>query len=80
MYWKLDSKYTLLVFSSWICSLQRFGEVTFGSLVPPEANRTTAAHTLYKLLGEEIKRHFFLKNEHIMFCLLRMHFNAISIQ
>uniref|UniRef100_UPI0037E7D45E REC8 meiotic recombination protein b n=1 Tax=Semicossyphus pulcher TaxID=241346 RepID=UPI0037E7D45E len=36
---------------SWISSsLQRFGEVTFDSLMPPEANRTTAAHTLYKLL------------------------------
>ncbi|KAF1372874.1 hypothetical protein PFLUV_G00254420 [Perca fluviatilis] len=36
---------------SWISSsLQRFGDVTFDSLVPPEANRTTAAHTLYKLL------------------------------
>ncbi|XP_036935556.1 REC8 meiotic recombination protein b isoform X1 [Acanthopagrus latus] len=36
---------------SWIASsLQRFGEVPFGSLVPPEADRNTAAHTLYKLL------------------------------
>ncbi|KAM9337560.1 REC8 meiotic recombination protein b [Symphorus nematophorus] len=36
---------------SWISSsLHKFGEVTFGSLVPPEADRTTAAHTLYKLL------------------------------
>ncbi|XP_068565583.1 REC8 meiotic recombination protein b [Cebidichthys violaceus] len=36
---------------SWIASsLQRFGEVTFDSLVPLEADRTTAAHTLYKLL------------------------------
>ncbi|XP_054479272.1 REC8 meiotic recombination protein b [Anoplopoma fimbria] len=36
---------------SWISSsLQRFGEITFDSLVPPEADRTTAAHTLYKLL------------------------------
>ncbi|XP_073343959.1 REC8 meiotic recombination protein b [Pagrus major] len=36
---------------SWITSnLQRFGEVPFGSLVPPEADRNTAAHTLYKLL------------------------------
>nr|QWV53788.1 meiotic recombination protein [Dicentrarchus labrax] len=36
---------------SWVSSsLQRFGEASFGSLVPPEANRTTVAHTLYKLL------------------------------
>ncbi|XP_041817721.1 REC8 meiotic recombination protein b [Chelmon rostratus] len=36
---------------SWVSSiLQRFGEVTFGSLVPPEADRATAAHTLYTLL------------------------------
>ncbi|TMS08858.1 hypothetical protein E3U43_014405 [Larimichthys crocea] len=36
---------------TWISSsLQTFGQVTFGSLVPPEANRSTAAHTLYKLL------------------------------
>ncbi|XP_034415892.1 REC8 meiotic recombination protein b [Cyclopterus lumpus] len=36
---------------SWISSrLQRFGEITFDSLMPPEADRTTAAHTLYKLL------------------------------
>ncbi|XP_034562878.1 REC8 meiotic recombination protein b isoform X2 [Notolabrus celidotus] len=36
---------------SFICSsLQRFGGVTFVSLVPPEADRTTAAQTLYKLL------------------------------
>ncbi|XP_030254189.1 REC8 meiotic recombination protein b [Sparus aurata] len=36
---------------SWITSsLQRFGEVPFVSLVPPEADRNTAAHTLYKLL------------------------------
>ncbi|XP_049912889.1 REC8 meiotic recombination protein b [Epinephelus moara] len=36
---------------SWISSsLQRFGEVTFDSLVPPKADRSTAAHTLYKLL------------------------------
>ncbi|XP_033988162.1 REC8 meiotic recombination protein b [Trematomus bernacchii] len=36
---------------SWISSgLQRFGEVTFDSLVSREANRATAAHTLYKLL------------------------------
>ncbi|XP_070709517.1 REC8 meiotic recombination protein b [Pempheris klunzingeri] len=33
---------------SWI--LQRFGEVTFDSLLPPEADRTAAAHTLYKVL------------------------------
>ncbi|XP_072307439.1 REC8 meiotic recombination protein b [Eucyclogobius newberryi] len=38
--------------SSWICShLQSAGEVTFDSLLPPEANRSTAAHTLCKLLG-----------------------------
>ncbi|XP_068437339.1 REC8 meiotic recombination protein b isoform X2 [Clinocottus analis] len=36
---------------SWISSsLQRFGEITFDSLMPPQADRTTAAHTLYKLL------------------------------
>ncbi|XP_010779262.1 REC8 meiotic recombination protein b [Notothenia coriiceps] len=36
---------------SWISSrLQRFGEVTFDSLVSREADRATAAHTLYKLL------------------------------
>ncbi|XP_068604193.1 REC8 meiotic recombination protein b [Brachionichthys hirsutus] len=36
---------------SWIAlCLQRFGEVTFGSLVPPEASRSIAAHTLCKLL------------------------------
>ncbi|KAM6908101.1 REC8 meiotic recombination protein b [Lycodopsis pacificus] len=36
---------------SWISSsLQRFGVITFDSLVPLEADRTTAAHTLYKLL------------------------------
>ncbi|KAK1885474.1 Meiotic recombination protein REC8 like [Dissostichus eleginoides] len=36
---------------NWISSLlQRFGEVTFDSLVSREANRATAAHTLYKLL------------------------------
>ncbi|XP_072234368.1 REC8 meiotic recombination protein b [Leuresthes tenuis] len=36
---------------SWIASsLQRLGEVTFDSLLPPEADRSTAAHTLYKLL------------------------------
>ncbi|KAK5898339.1 hypothetical protein CgunFtcFv8_015764 [Champsocephalus gunnari] len=35
---------------SWISRLQRFGEVTFDSLVSREANRATAAHTLYKLL------------------------------
>ncbi|KAM6971256.1 REC8 meiotic recombination protein b [Tautogolabrus adspersus] len=36
---------------SWISSsLQRFGRVTFDSLVPPEVDRTTAAHSLYKLL------------------------------
>nr|XP_046227423.1 REC8 meiotic recombination protein b isoform X2 [Scatophagus argus] len=40
---------------SWICSsLQTRGEVTFGCLVPPEANRATAAlalHTLLELLS-----------------------------
>ncbi|XP_042365954.1 REC8 meiotic recombination protein b [Plectropomus leopardus] len=36
---------------SWISfNLQRFGEVTFDSLLPPQADRTTAAHTLFKLL------------------------------
>ncbi|KAL6098017.1 rec8 [Pungitius sinensis] len=35
----------------WICSsVQSFGGTTFDSLVPPEADRSTAAHTLYKLL------------------------------
>lgn len=54
---QIKSYHALLVFSSWIASsLQRFGEVPFGSLVPPEADRNTAAHTLYKLLGEEMKR------------------------
>ncbi|XP_041670519.1 REC8 meiotic recombination protein b [Cheilinus undulatus] len=36
---------------SWISSsLQKFGEVTFDSLVPPQADRSTAAHSFYKLL------------------------------
>ncbi|KAK5599825.1 hypothetical protein CRENBAI_015075 [Crenichthys baileyi] len=36
---------------SWITStLQRLGEVTFDSLLPPEADRFTAAHSLDKLL------------------------------
>lgn len=36
---------------SWITfSLQRFGEVIFDSLLPPEANRSTATDTFYKLL------------------------------
>ncbi|KAM3860787.1 REC8 meiotic recombination protein b [Diretmus argenteus] len=35
---------------SLISNLQRFGEVTFDSLLPPEANRTTAARTFNKLL------------------------------
>ncbi|XP_074478172.1 REC8 meiotic recombination protein b [Sebastes fasciatus] len=36
---------------SWISSgLQRFGVVTFDSLLPPEGDRTAAAHTLYQLL------------------------------
>ncbi|XP_029979804.1 REC8 meiotic recombination protein b [Sphaeramia orbicularis] len=36
---------------SWISSsLQRSGEVTFDSLLPPEADRSTAAHTLHQLL------------------------------
>nr|XP_040023813.1 REC8 meiotic recombination protein b isoform X1 [Gasterosteus aculeatus aculeatus] len=35
----------------WICSsLQSSAEITFDSLVPPEADRTTAAHTLHTLL------------------------------
>ncbi|XP_034998482.1 REC8 meiotic recombination protein b isoform X1 [Hippoglossus stenolepis] len=43
---------------SWISSvLQRFTEVTFDSLLPPEADRTTAAHTLYKLLELLSARH-----------------------
>ncbi|KAK7881598.1 hypothetical protein WMY93_030007 [Mugilogobius chulae] len=37
--------------ASWICShLQTSGEVTFDSLLPPKANRSTAAHTLCRLL------------------------------
>lgn len=52
----VESCHAVFVFSSWISSsLQRFGEVTFDSLLPSEADRTTAAHTLHKLLGEEIK-------------------------
>ncbi|KAM9713053.1 REC8 meiotic recombination protein b [Menidia menidia] len=36
---------------SWISSsLQRLDEVTFDSLLPPEADRLTTAHTLHKLL------------------------------
>ncbi|XP_034022355.1 REC8 meiotic recombination protein b [Thalassophryne amazonica] len=36
---------------SWISSsLQTCGEITFSALLPPEADRTTAAHTLSKLL------------------------------
>uniref|UniRef100_I3KB41 Rad21/Rec8-like protein C-terminal eukaryotic domain-containing protein n=1 Tax=Oreochromis niloticus TaxID=8128 RepID=I3KB41_ORENI len=36
---------------SWITfGLQRFGEVTFDSLLPPEASRSTATDTFYKLL------------------------------
>lgn len=50
-----DALLTLLVFPSWISRLQRFGEVTFDSLVSREANRATAAHTLYKLLGEHAR-------------------------
>ncbi|XP_034718187.1 REC8 meiotic recombination protein b isoform X2 [Etheostoma cragini] len=43
---------------SWISSsLQRFGDVTFDSLVPPEAGRAAAAHTLYKLLELLSARH-----------------------
>ncbi|XP_053268733.1 REC8 meiotic recombination protein b [Pleuronectes platessa] len=43
---------------SWISSaLERFTEVTFDSLLPPEADRTTAAHTLYKLLELLSGRH-----------------------
>ncbi|XP_074549086.1 REC8 meiotic recombination protein b [Halichoeres trimaculatus] len=42
-----DSRDLLSLISS---ILQRFGEVTFVSLVPPEADRATAAQTLYKLL------------------------------
>lgn len=41
---------------SWISATQqRFGKVTFDSLVAPETSRTTAAQTLYKLLGEDFK-------------------------
>ncbi|XP_041824970.1 REC8 meiotic recombination protein b isoform X2 [Melanotaenia boesemani] len=35
---------------SWITSLQTLEKVTFDSLMPPEADRSTAAYTLYKLL------------------------------
>ncbi|KAA8580912.1 hypothetical protein FQN60_013870 [Etheostoma spectabile] len=43
---------------SWISSsLQQFGDVTFDSLVPPEAGRAAAAHTLYKLLELLSARH-----------------------
>lgn len=60
VYTKIDSKCLILpILSSWISSLlQRFGDVTFNSLVPPEAHRTTAAHTFHKLLGEEIKHRY----------------------
>ncbi|KAF3703450.1 hypothetical protein EXN66_Car019138 [Channa argus] len=37
---------------SWISSSLQFGDVTFSSLLPPEVDRTTAAHTFLKLLGE----------------------------
>ncbi|KAM7370064.1 hypothetical protein PAMP_011349 [Pampus punctatissimus] len=43
---------------SWISSsLQRFRKVTFDSLLPPEADRSAAAHTLYKLLELLSSRH-----------------------
>ncbi|KAM7390670.1 hypothetical protein PAMA_008725 [Pampus argenteus] len=43
---------------SWILSsLQRFGEVTFDSLLPPEVDRSAAAHTLYELLELLSARH-----------------------
>ncbi|XP_053198578.1 REC8 meiotic recombination protein b [Scomber japonicus] len=43
---------------SWVSSsLQRSGEVTFDSLLPPKADRTTAAHTLYRLLELLSARH-----------------------
>ncbi|XP_067342544.1 REC8 meiotic recombination protein b [Channa argus] len=35
---------------SWISSSLQFGDVTFSSLLPPEVDRTTAAHTFLKLL------------------------------
>uniref|UniRef100_A0A8C2XHH1 REC8 meiotic recombination protein b n=1 Tax=Cyclopterus lumpus TaxID=8103 RepID=A0A8C2XHH1_CYCLU len=47
----------------------QFGEITFDSLMPPEADRTTAAHTLYKLLGEEIKSCFFLVPVRHLICI-----------
>lgn len=48
----LKTKQNIRFFSSWITfSLQRFGEVIFDSLLPPEANRSTATDTFYKLLG-----------------------------
>ncbi|CAK6951903.1 REC8 meiotic recombination protein b [Scomber scombrus] len=43
---------------SWVSSsLQRSGEVTFDSLLPPKTDRTTAAHTLYRLLELLSARH-----------------------
>lgn len=47
----------MLVFSSWICSNLQRAEVTFVSLLPPEAERMTAAYSLHKLLGENYKLH-----------------------
>lgn len=65
-----------LVFSSWISSsLQRFGEVTFDSLVPPEADRTTAAHTLYKLLGKKQQN-----NQDKMFIMLQIVIEILLIR
>lgn len=42
------------VLHSWVTSpLERSDQVTFGSLLPPEAGRFTAAQKFHKLLGEE---------------------------
>lgn len=52
----MHRSHTLLLFCSWIASsLQRQSEVTFDSLLTPEADRFTAAYTFHKLLGEDIR-------------------------
>lgn len=57
---------THIIFSSWITwILQTTREVTFGSLLPPEASRSTAAHTTYSLLGEEMLHILFLQIENV---------------
>lgn len=42
-----------MVLCSWITALHHRDEVTFDSILPPEADCFTAAQTLYELLGEE---------------------------